>query len=183
VLLICRTRALAEQIHEQLLRELNVKCGALPRRPHAAPARSECRLLFRADGARILICSEIGSEGATSNCASPRALTISRQDPELLEQRSAASIASARARRSRSTCRICASREAEVPREVVSRRSGAFEKNLHGAARIAHPLAEELRRLRQSFEARAAEGIPRPLENACAQRRKKREAATIACSS
>ncbi|MGB0774224.1 MAG: RNA polymerase-associated protein RapA [Akkermansiaceae bacterium] len=87
VLLICRTRELAEEISEKLQQLINVNCGhfhegmTLLQRDRSAAYFSED------DGARILICSEIGSEGRNFQFAHHLVLFDLPDDPELLEQR------------------------------------------------------------------------------------------------
>lgn len=87
VLLICRTSKLAEDIHERLLREINVHAvlfheglNLMQRDRHAAAFADP-------EGARLLICSEIGSEGRNFQFAQHLVLFDLPRDPELLEQR------------------------------------------------------------------------------------------------
>ncbi len=87
VLLICRTRELSEEISKRLQQIINVKCAhfhegmTLLQRDRSAAYFSED------DGARILICSEIGSEGRNFQFAHHLVLFDLPDDPELLEQR------------------------------------------------------------------------------------------------
>ncbi len=87
VLLICKSRELAEEISTQLQTIINVKCAhfhegmSLLQRDRSAAYFSE------EDGARILICSEIGSEGRNFQFAHHLVLYDLPEDPELLEQR------------------------------------------------------------------------------------------------
>lgn len=87
VLLICRTRELAEETQERLLREINVSSGlfhedmTLVQRDRAAVHFAD------EDGARILLCSEIGSEGRNFQFAHHLVLFDLPDNPELLEQR------------------------------------------------------------------------------------------------
>ena len=87
VLLICRTRAKAETLEAALRVWINVKLavfheGLTPvqRDRHAAWFAEE-------DGARLLICSEIGSEGRNFQFAHHLVMFDLPLDPELLEQR------------------------------------------------------------------------------------------------
>jgi ATP-dependent helicase HepA len=154
VLLICRTRALAEQIHEQLLRELNVNAGLFHEGLTLLQRDRNAAYFSEADGARILICSEIGSEGRNFQFAHHLVLYDLPADPELLEQRIG------RLDRIGQTATIqihvpyLRESEAEVLARWYHEGLGAFEKNLHGAAEIAHTLAEELAALRESFDAK-----------------------------
>lgn len=87
VLLICRTRELAEEVSAKLQDIVNIKCGhfhegmTLLQRDRSAAYFSE------PDGARVLICSEIGSEGRNFQFAHHLVLFDLPEDPELLEQR------------------------------------------------------------------------------------------------
>ena len=87
VLLICKTRKMAEDISEKLQEIININCAhfhegmTLLQRDRSAAYFSED------DGARILICSEIGSEGRNFQFAHHLVLFDLPEDPELLEQR------------------------------------------------------------------------------------------------
>lgn len=87
VLLICRTRELAEEILEKLKSIININCGffhegmTLLQRDRSAAYFSE------EEGARLLVCSEIGSEGRNFQFAHHLVLFDLPDDPELLEQR------------------------------------------------------------------------------------------------
>ena len=87
VLLICRTRAKAETLEAALRVWINVKLAVfhegltlVQRDRHAAWFAEE-------DGARLLICSEIGSEGRNFQFAHHLVMFDLPLDPELLEQR------------------------------------------------------------------------------------------------
>jgi len=87
VLLLCRYREKADEIEGALRGQLNAKAGVfheklplLQRDRHAAWFAEE-------DGAQILICSEIGSEGRNFQFAHHLVLFDLPLDPDLLEQR------------------------------------------------------------------------------------------------
>jgi ATP-dependent helicase HepA len=87
VLLICRTRAKAETLEREVRKWINVKLAVfhegltlVQRDRHAAWFSEE-------DGARLLICSEIGSEGRNFQFAHHLVMFDLPVDPELLEQR------------------------------------------------------------------------------------------------
>jgi ATP-dependent helicase HepA len=87
VLVICRTRAKAETLEAALRVWINVKLAVfhegltlVQRDRHAAWFAEE-------DGARLLICSEIGSEGRNFQFAHHLVMFDLPLDPELLEQR------------------------------------------------------------------------------------------------
>ena len=87
VLLICRTRALAEEIMERLLTEIQLSISLfhegltlMQRDRNAASFADE-------EGAQLLVCSEIGSEGRNFQFAHHLVLFDLPENPELLEQR------------------------------------------------------------------------------------------------
>ncbi|MEO8500283.1 MAG: helicase-related protein [Vicinamibacteria bacterium] len=87
VLLICRSRAKAEAIEQALRPRFNLKMAVfhegltlVQRDRHAAWFAEE-------DGARLLICSEIGSEGRNFQFAHHLVMFDLPLEPELLEQR------------------------------------------------------------------------------------------------
>ena len=87
VLLICHTRELAEQTQERLLREVNVST-ALFHEGMTLVQRDRAAVHFAdEEGARILLCSEIGSEGRNFQFAHHLVLYDLPTNPELLEQR------------------------------------------------------------------------------------------------
>jgi len=153
VLLICKTRELVEDLAERLLHELNVSIGQfhegltlLQRDRNAAHFSEE-------DGARILICSEIGSEGRNFQFAHHLVLFDLPSNPELLEQRIG------RLDRIGQTATIqihvpyAKGTDAEVLARWYDEGLNAFEKNLHGAAEIAKVLQDDLAALMEEFDA------------------------------
>ncbi len=144
LLLICRTRALAEQIHALLQSEINVS-GALFHEGLTLLQRDRNAAFFsEEEGARILICSEIGSEGRNFQFAHHLVLFDLPPDPELIEQRIG------RLDRIGQTATITIhvpylhGTAEEVLARWVHEGLHAFEENLHGASEIAHAVAAEL---------------------------------------
>ena len=87
ILLICRTRAKAEAIAAALAQHLKVK-AALFHEGLTLVQRDRGAAWFAAsDGARLLICSELGSEGRNFQFAHDLVLFDLPLDPDLLEQR------------------------------------------------------------------------------------------------
>jgi len=172
VLLICRSRELAEKIHAALLTRIQVDAGLfhegltlLQRDRNAAWFASE-------DGARILICSEIGSEGRNFQFAHHLVLFDLPENPELLEQRIG------RLDRIGQTAAI----HIHVPYvpgsagEVLARwyheGLNAFEQTLHGATEIAAEVREELRAVLEGTgeSLRSFESLPSLLQKTRALR-------------
>lgn len=87
VLLICRTRELAEEIPEKLKSIVNIKCGHFHEGMSLMQRDRSAAWFAEDDGARILVCSEIGSEGRNFQFAHHLVLFDLPDDPELLEQR------------------------------------------------------------------------------------------------
>ena len=87
VLLICRTRAFAEEVSERLLREVNVSSALFHEGLTLIQRDRHAAFFAEPEGARILICSEIGSEGRNFQFAHHLVLFDLPADPELLEQR------------------------------------------------------------------------------------------------
>ena len=154
VLLICRTRERVEELHEALQHEINVAASLfhegltlLQRDRNAASFAEE-------DGARILLCSEIGSEGRNFQFAHHLVLFDLPDDPELLEQRIG------RLDRIGQTSLI----NIHVPymkgtsEEALARwyheGLNAFEKNPHGATEMRAALKDDLDALRETFDAK-----------------------------
>lgn len=140
LLLICSSKELAIQIHEALLHQININSALfhegltlLQRDRHAAWFAEE-------DGARILICSEIGSEGRNFQFAHHLALFDLPKDPELLEQR----IGRLDRIGQTSTIQIHVPYWVNTTEEILARwyheGLGAFEANLHGATEIVQSL-------------------------------------------
>ncbi len=155
VLLICKTRELASEIHEKLLREVNLNAALfhegltmIQRDRHAAFFADE-------DGARVLLCSEIGSEGRNFQFAHHLVLFDLPRDPELLEQR----IGRLDRIGQTSTIHIHVPYIKKTGEEVLARwyhdALNAFEKNLHGATEIAAGLQSSLDPLLAKYDAKA----------------------------
>ena len=152
VLLICRSRAKVEAMEETLRSRYKVKMAVfheglslIQRDRHAAWFAEE-------DGARLLICSEIGSEGRNFQFAHHLVMFDLPLEPELLEQRIG------RLDRIGQTSRICI----HVPfvkgsaLEVLARwydeGLDAFRKNLHGGHALRERFGERIRALARDLD-------------------------------
>lgn len=162
VLLICSTSELAEEIHGFLQLKTRVKCALFHEGLTLVQRDRNAAYFAEDDGARILVCSEIGSEGRNFQFAHHLVLFDLPTDPDLLEQRIG------RLDRIGQTATV----NIHVPylpgsaSEVLARwyhqGLNAFEQNLHGAAEIAGGLEEYLRPLLTAFnETQMAELIER----------------------
>ena len=147
VLLICRTRELAEEIYESLLSKINVTAAVFHEGLTLLQRDRNAAFFAEPEGARILICSEIGSEGRNFQFAHHLVLFDLPDDPELLEQR----IGRLDRIGQTETIHIHVPFERGTASETLARwyheGLGAFEHNLHGAAEIARTLDSDLREL------------------------------------
>jgi ATP-dependent helicase HepA len=152
VLLICRSRELVERIHELLAHEIVVNAALfhegltlLQRDRHAAYFAEE-------EGARVLLCSEIGSEGRNFQFAHHLVLFDLPEDPELLEQR----IGRLDRIGQVATIHLHVPYIKDSAEEALARwyheGLNAFGENLHGATKIADSLRKGLESLLGNFD-------------------------------
>lgn len=154
VLLICRTRELTERLHEALLREINVSAALFHEGLTLVQRDRNAASFANPDeegGARILLCSEIGSEGRNFQFAHHLVLFDLPENVELLEQR----IGRLDRIGQTSLIRIHVPFTAGTDGEVLARwfhdGLNALEKNLHGAAEIVKELADVVTPLLAKF--------------------------------
>ena len=152
VLLICRTRKLAGEIHERLLREINVHAvlfheglNLMQRDRHAASFADP-------EGARLLICSEIGSEGRNFQFAQHLALFDLPRDPELLEQRIGRLDRIGQKGVIHIHVPFVEGTEGEVLAKWYHDGLDAFEHSLQGATQLLHTFSAELESLCAQFD-------------------------------
>lgn len=154
VLLICRTKELVEQIHEQLQHEVNINCTLFHEQLTLLQRDRNAAYFAEEDGARILLCSEIGSEGRNFQFAHHLVLFDLPTNPELLEQR----IGRLDRIGQTSTIHIhvpyLKGTDSEVLAKWYHTGLNAFEKNLHGASEISKALESPLSELLESFDAK-----------------------------
>lgn len=87
VLLICRTKEKVQAIYDALIDEINVKAAVFHEELTLLQRDRNAAWFADPDGARILLCSEIGSEGRNFQFAHHLVLFDLPLNPELLEQR------------------------------------------------------------------------------------------------
>lgn len=87
VLLICRTKEQVQAIYDALNIELNVKAAVFHESLTLLQRDRNAAWFAESDGAQILMCSEIGSEGRNFQFAHHLVLFDLPLNPELLEQR------------------------------------------------------------------------------------------------
>lgn len=151
ILLICRTLEKVEAIDAALRQRINVKTGIFHEGLTLLQRDRNAAWFAEAEGARILLCSEIGSEGRNFQFAHHLVFFDLPLDPELLEQRIG------RLDRIGQTATI----QLHVPfvtgssQEVLARWHAeglhSFEKNLHGGCELLEKFGARVRDLAQDF--------------------------------
>jgi ATP-dependent helicase HepA len=151
LLLICRTQAKVAAIEAALRQRLNVKQAVFHEGLSLVQRDRNAAWFAEEDGARILICSEIGSEGRNFQFAHHLVMFDLPLDPELLEQRIG------RLDRIGQTSEI----QVHVPfvagssQEVLARwyheGLNSFEKNLHGGRELLEQFGARVHDLAQDF--------------------------------
>ncbi len=154
VLLICKTRALAEQVSAGLQRVINVKCAVFHEGLTLLQRDRNAAYFSEADGARILVCSEIGSEGRNFQFAHHLVLFDLPENPELVEQRIGRLDRIGQTDLIKIHVPFLPGTAGEVLARWYHEGLDAFEHNLHGAAEIVRTLGAELARLLEKPDAR-----------------------------
>ena len=157
VLLICATPDSAIGLMEELQKKIKIPAAVFHERLTLLQRDRNAAYFAEEDGARLLICSEIGSEGRNFQFAHHLVLYDLPKNPELLEQR----IGRLDRIGQTSTIHIhvpfCEGGAEEVYARWYHEGLDAFQKNPHGAAALAAMFAERLAALADSFdEARLA---------------------------
>ena len=186
VLLICRTRELAEEISRAAPARDQCELRPLPRRAHAAPARPQRRVTSPRRKARAS-CSarRSAAKGATSSSRIISCFSICRTNPGTAR----AAHRPSRPHRADGDDRNPRAVSAAAPnpkcsRAGITRGSNAFEKNPHGAAEIARALADELAALLARIRREKAHRLHQAhARTATRASRRNSSAATTACSS
>lgn len=144
VLLICETKEQVEEISEALLAEVQVNVAHFHEELSLIQRDRNAAYFAEEEGARVLICSEIGSEGRNFQFAHHLVLFDLPKDPDLLEQR----IGRLDRIGQTSTINIHVPYLAESGEEMWARwyheGLGAFEQNVHGSSEIFQAFQDEL---------------------------------------
>lgn len=147
VLLICRSRALAEEIHAALLTEIHVDAGLFHEGLTLLQRDRNAAWFASNDGARILICSEIGSEGRNFQFAHHLVLYDLPENPELLEQRIGRLDRIGQKESIHLHVPFVYGGTGEVLARWYHEGLDAFQQTVHGAAEIAAEVRKELHEL------------------------------------
>ena len=154
VLLICKTRELVEDIATRLQREMKVNCGIFHEGLTLLQRDRNAAFFAGDEGARILLCSEIGSEGRNFQFAHHLVLFDLPQNPELLEQRIGRLDRIGQSATIQIHVPYAPGTAAEVFARWYHEGLNAFEKNPHGANEIARELQADLDALSEKFSAK-----------------------------
>lgn len=159
VLLICKTRELAEDVLLRLQGEIKISAAIFHEGLNLLQRDRNAAFFADEDGARILICSEIGSEGRNFQFAHHLVLFDVPDDPELLEQRIG------RLDRIGQTSTI----HIHVPFLPGSKDGilarwyhealDAFQKNLTGASQIKDSFQKQIDKISSDYDADALEKL------------------------
>ncbi|HEY5751813.1 MAG TPA: helicase-related protein [Chthoniobacterales bacterium] len=149
VLCICATRELAEEVSERLQREVNVAVGLFHEGFTLLQRDRNAAFFAEEEGARILICSEIGSEGRNFQFAHHLVLFDLPSNPELLEQRIGRLDRIGQSATIQIHVPYLSGTESEVLARWYHEGLNAFEKNVHGATEIVRTLEKDLSALQK----------------------------------
>ena len=159
VLLICRSKELAVEVLDRLQQRVKIPAAAFHEELTLLQRDRNAAFFAEPDGARLLACSEIGSEGRNFQFAHHLVLFDLPPDPELLEQR----IGRLDRIGQSSTIHIHIPFIAGGAEEVLARwyHEGldAFEKNPHAAAEMAAQFGTQLAKLLETFDAAALDAL------------------------
>jgi ATP-dependent helicase HepA len=165
VLLICRSVEKAEAIDEALRRHLNLKMGVFHEGLTLVQRDRNAAWFAEPDGARLLICSEIGSEGRNFQFSHHLVLFDLPLNPEPLEQRIG------RLDRIGQThdIQIHVPYLARSPQEVLARwyheGLNALETNIEGGNELFHAFSRPVRDLALEFPVANRSAAERELED------------------
>ena len=87
VLLICQTRSLVEEIYQAVQEQVNLNLSQFHEGLNLVQRDRQAAYFADPEGARVLLCSEIGSEGRNFQFAHHLILWDLPENPELVEQR------------------------------------------------------------------------------------------------
>lgn len=143
-LLICRSRALVGELADELQNRVAVDLAQFHEGLTLLQRDRNAAFFADPDGARVLICSEIGSEGRNFQFAHHLILFDVPEDPELLEQRIGRLDRIGQTSKIYIHCPFLLGSGEEVMVRWYHEGLNALEENLHGATEISRVVADEL---------------------------------------
>jgi len=181
VLLICKTKAMVEEIYEAVQKQVNLNLSQFHEGLNLIQRDRQAAYFADPKGARVLLCSEIGSEGRNFQFAHHLILWDLPENPELLEQRIG------RLDRIGQTDTIhihlpyIKNSAEEVWVQFYNKGVGIFEHPVPTALIIAETFGEELEKLSNEFDADALQSLVTNVIDARKDLGEKLKMATIAC--
>lgn len=151
VLLLCRTRRKVEALEAALRQRLNVKMASFHEGLALVQRDRHAAWFAEPDGARLLLCSEIGSEGRNFQFAHHLVLFDLPLDPELLEQRIGRLDRIGQASEIQVHVPFVAGSSQEVLARWYHEGLDAFARNLHGGRALLEQLGPQVTDLAQDF--------------------------------
>ena len=151
VLLICRTQRKVEAIDTALRQGIHLKMAMFHEGLSLVQRDRHAAWFAEEDGARILICSEIGSEGRNFQFAHHLVMFDLPLDPELLEQRIGRLDRIGQTSEIQIHVPFVAGSSQEVLARWYQEGLNSFERNLHGGRELLERFGVKLHDLAQDF--------------------------------
>ncbi|MGE3801478.1 MAG: helicase-related protein [Candidatus Kapaibacterium sp.] len=151
VLLICHSEERAEEIYQYLQLKTRLNSALFHEGLTLIQRDRNAAYFAEPEGAQILICSEIGSEGRNFQFAHDLILFDLPTDPDVLEQRIGRLDRIGQKETVKVHVPYIPGRRSEVLALWYHHGLNAFEENLHGAEEIARALRGDLNDILQSF--------------------------------
>jgi len=159
ILLIVKTRAQAEQVAQDLQNEINVEVALFHEDLTLLQRDRNAAYFSDEDGAQVLLCSEIGSEGRNFQFAHHLVLYDLPDDPDLLEQRIGRLDRIGQTEEINIHVPYVAKSEEEVLARWYHEGLDAFEHNVHGATEVYRACGEMLELLKIMYSAEAMDEL------------------------
>lgn len=159
ILLICESKEWLDAISESLLDRVQINIAQFHEELSLIQRDRNAAYFAEPDGAQVLLCSEIGSEGRNFQFAHHLVLFDLPGDPELLEQR----IGRLDRIGQTSTINIHVPYLEDTSERVWARwfheGLGAFESNIHGVTEVFHDVYDELCAVAESMDDSALDAL------------------------
>jgi len=172
ILLIAKTREQIEHLAEALQQRVHVKLALFHEELTLLQRDRNAAYFSEPDGARLLLCSEIGSEGRNFQFAHHMVMVDLPQDPELLEQRIGRLDRIGQSGEIHIHVPYVKQTEHEVLARWYSEGLNAFEHNLSGATQIYLACKDKLEKLTATFSEPALQELIRFSQEQAASVRK-----------